>query len=256
MSKKTIKDICVIGIGRFGAAVTEQLLELKKHVLAIDCVESNLVKIARKTNTAVLDATDVESLEGIGITRFETVIVANTSNNVEIAAALKELGVVNIIAKSSNKTHERVLRQIGVDVIIRPEFEGGVKAALIASNSNFIKYSESLQEIGDGYAIGSTRITNSKFIDKPLMNLNFANLGVSAVSIRTSGKVTLPRGDVQLKKDDIITIIGKLQNITKAFEELNIENDGEIVETQEVQTPLKKIKNETKKTKPVKKIKI
>jgi trk system potassium uptake protein TrkA len=153
------KDICVIGMGRFGLSIVKQLIELKKQVFAIDTEEKSLVRPSRLTNTAILDASDVEGLKALGIDTFNTVIVA-VSENIEIVASLKEIGVKHIIAKAISDAHERVLNQIGVDVIVKPEVEAGVRTALIATNTNFIKYSKLLQEIGDGYAIGSTKVND------------------------------------------------------------------------------------------------
>lgn len=216
----TSKDICVIGIGRFGQATVEQLVELKRYVLAIDIEESKLIQVSRITNTAIADGADMEGLRSLGVDQFNTVIVAN-ADNIEVCAALIELGVKHIVAKAKSHRHERVLKQIGVDVIVKPEAEAGVRTALIATNPNFIKYSELLQEIGDGYAIGSTEVNNDTWIDKPLKNLVFSKLGVKIVSIKTGTRVTIPSGETKLTSGDLITIIGKIQNITKAFAELH-----------------------------------
>jgi len=153
------RDIAVIGMGKFGQAITEQLIDLKRFVLAIDADETKLVKVSRITKTAIADGADIDALKNLGLSKFKTVIVA-ASDNIEIVAALTELGVKHIIAKAKSVRHERVLSQIGVDVIVRPEAEAGVRTALIATNPNFIKYSELLQEVGDGYAIGGSVVTN------------------------------------------------------------------------------------------------
>ena len=214
------KDICVIGMGKFGQSIVEQLVELKRYVLAIDSDESKLVQMSRITTTAVIDGADLEGLRALGIDKFNTVIVAN-GDNIEIVASLIELGVKHIIAKGKTARHERVLKQIGVDFIVRPEAEAGIRTALIATNTNFIKYSELLQEVGDGYAIGSTIVTDPEWVNKPLKELSFNKLGVNIVSIKTGSKVSLPSGTTKLNSGDLLTVIGKIPHITKAFVELN-----------------------------------
>lgn len=214
------KDICVIGMGKFGQAIVEQLVELKRYVLAVDIDEQRLIQVSRITTTAIVDGADLEGLKALGIDKFNTVIVAN-GDNIEIVASLIELGVKHIIAKGKTARHERVLKQIGVDFIVRPEAEAGIRTALIATNTNFIKYSELLQEVGDGYAIGSTIVTDPSWIGKPLKDLGFGKLGVNIVSIKTGSKVSLPSGNTLLQNGDLLTIIGKIPNITKTFVELN-----------------------------------
>lgn len=231
------KDIAVIGMGRFGFSIVEQLIELKKHVLAIDNEEIKLVRPSRITNTAIVDAADLEGLKALGIDKFNTIIVA-ASENIEIVATLIELGVKNIIAKAKSLSHERVLKQIGVDVIVKPEVEAGIRTALIATNTNFIKYSELLQEIGDGYAIGSTEVNDLHWIGKPLSELKLAKLGVSIVSIKRNSKVEIPLGITRLKQGDLITLIGKVPDLTKAFAELNDEESTKMLKLSKIKKEL------------------
>lgn len=212
------KDICIIGAGRFGLAVIDQLSKLKQYsILAIDKEEAPLQSISQiVTSVAIADAADLRALRGLGVDSFETVIVS-VSDNIEVIAALLELKVKNIIARANSKRHARVLKQIGVDVIIRPEEEAGIRTALIATNHNFIKYSEDLQEVGDGYVIGSVILTNSNIINKPLKDVNFNNKGVSVVLVKRGSNSVLPSGNLILKLNDIVTVIGLIDNVTQAF---------------------------------------
>ena len=239
------KDICVIGMGRFGNSVVNQLIEMRKSVLAIDKEEINLIKASRITDTAIADGSDLESLKALGIDKFDTVIVA-AAENIEIVASLSELGVNHIIAKAKSIAHERVLKQIGVDFIVKPEVEAGIRTALIATNSNFIKYSESLQEVGDGYVIGSTIISDKKYIDKKISELGLKQMGVSIVSLKRDTQVFLPIGSLIIKDGDIVTLIGKIQNITKTFIELNDETSTRMIN---IPTGLRKNKKEAEKKK-------
>ena len=240
------RDIAVIGIGKFGQSVVEQLVDLKRFVLAIDSQENRLVQVSRITKTAIADAADIESLKNLGLSKFKTVIVS-ASDNIEIVAALTELGVKHIIAKAKSMRHERVLSQIGVDVIVRPEAEAGVRTALIAANPNFIKYSELLQEIGDGYAIGGSIVTDKKWLNKPIKDLRFQMLKVSVVSIKRGTKVILPSGDQKIKLGDIVTIIGKIPAVTKTFGELN----DETIHTQAIK--IERVKKANRAAKIIKK---
>ena len=231
------KDICVIGIGRFGLTIVEQLVELKKYVLAIDKEEQKLIQASRITNTAILDGADIDGLKELGIHNFNTVIVAN-GNNIETIAALLELDVKHIIAKAKSKRHELVLRQIGVDVIVRPEAEAGIRTALIATNPNFIKYSEHLQEIGDGYAIGTSFVNDLKWLNKPIKNLNFHKIGINIVSIKRGTKVIIPTGNTKIRSNDLISIIGKITRITKAFVEFNDQDSTQLIKLHKIEKAL------------------
>ena len=218
MSKK--KEIAVIGIGKFGNSVVEELVKLNWHVLAIDKDEQKLTLASRIATIAVADAKDITSLNSLGLAKFQTVIVG-TSDNVEIIAGLFELGIKHVIAKANSNEHERVLKQIGVDVIVRPEKEAGIRSAIIATSPNFIKYTEKLQEIGDGYGMGTTNITNKDWLDVEIFKLDFAKFNVSIVSYKRNSKVYIPDGKTKLKYNDLVTFIGKLSSLVKIFQEVN-----------------------------------
>lgn len=222
MAKKN--NVCVIGVGRFGTAIIEQLIEQDQPVLAIDRDEVSLSKVSSPlVSTVIVDAADLKALQSIGIQEIDTVIVG-LSNNIEIVAALLELNIKHIIARASSNRHARVLRQIGVDVIVRPEQESGIRTAIIATNSNFIKFSKSLTELGDGFVIGSSSLLNSKYTNIPIKDLGFTNLGITLVLIKRNNETLLPSGNVILNAGDTLTVVGKVNDVTSFFGLLNLDN--------------------------------
>lgn len=219
------KDICVIGMGRFGSAVVSKLIELEQNVLAIDRDEQKLIPLKDKTTSSIiLDAADLNALVAAGVGEIDTVIVG-VGDNIEIIAALLELKVKHIIARAKTHRHARVLRQIGVDVIIRPEEESGTRTALIATNSNFINFSHSLREIGDGFVIGSTTVKNVKYIGISLKDLSLNKKGITIVLVKNKENSVLPDGLLKLQLDAVITIVGKVENVTKFIGLLNKNSD-------------------------------
>ncbi|QNM93794.1 TrkA family potassium uptake protein [Mycoplasma sp. Pen4] len=221
MKIKYKDDIAVIGVGRFGQAVIDELLHLNKSVIIIDKDEEGSKLYTDDVDRIIIgDAADMRTLKSIGIDQIETVVVA-VADNIEIVAALQELKVKNIIARAKSKRHARVLKQIGVTVIIRPEYESGTRAALIAANKNFIRYSSDLQEIGDNFVIGSTTIKNAALNDKKVREIGIAERGITIVLIKSKNVSKRATGDVVLKLDDIVTIIGEVGDVTSALQWFN-----------------------------------
>lgn len=222
MAKKN--NVCVIGVGRFGTAVIEELVEQDNSILAIDLDEKVLSKVSSPlVSTAILDAADLKALQAIGVQEIDTVIVG-LSNNIEIVAALLELNVKHIIARASSHRHARVLRQIGVDVIVRPEQESGIRTAIIAMNSNFIKFSKSLTEIGDGFVIGSSNVMNEKYINTPVKDLKFTDLGITLVLVKKNNDTFLPTGSLTINLGDMLTVVGKVKDVTNFFGLINMDD--------------------------------
>ncbi len=184
MAKKRNQDICIIGTGRFGSAVIGQLSKMDCSLLLVDSDEHVLNEykdVAQKI--VVADATNIKALKALNIAEMDTVVVA-VSDNIEIVAALLELNVKNLIVRAKSKTHARVLKQIGANVIIQPEYEAGVRTALIAANPNFMRFSQNLQEIGDNFVMGTTSLNSQFFEGKPIKEIKFRDLGVSVVLIK------------------------------------------------------------------------
>nr|WP_307915076.1 NAD-binding protein [Mycoplasmopsis bovis] len=91
----------------------------------------------------VADATNIKALKALNIAEMDTVVVA-VSDNIEIVATLLELNVKNLIVRAKSKTHARVLKQIGANVIIQPEYEAGVRTALIVLILTYMRFSHKL----------------------------------------------------------------------------------------------------------------
>ncbi len=94
----------------------------------------------------------------------------------------------------------RVLKQIGANVIIQPEYEAGVRTALIAANPNFMRFSQNLQEIGDNFVMGTTSLNSQFFEGKPIKEIKFRDLGVSVVLIKRGARSILPKRANNLRK--------------------------------------------------------
>ncbi|MBZ4195602.1 potassium channel family protein [Mycoplasma tauri] len=221
MSKKRNKDICVIGAGRFGQAVINQLSKMDCSLLIVDSNEQRLSEYKDVAHKIVIaDAANTKTLKALNIKEMDTVVVA-VSDNIDIVAALLEMDINNIIVRARSRRHARVLKQIGVNVIIQPEYEAGLRTALIAANPNFMRFSQNLQEVGDGFVIGTTSLNNAKYEGKTIKEVKFYDYGVSVVLIKRGAKSILPGGLTTLEKGDIMTLIGKVQDVTNALGELN-----------------------------------
>ncbi len=221
-STKRINNICVIGAGRFGSAVVDQLIEQDEPVLVIDFDEKQLSKYSSfpLITSITADAADIKALQSLGIDEIETVIVA-TPNNIEIVATLLELNIEHIIARATSNRHARVLKQIGVDLIVRPEYEAGTRTALVAANANFIKFSKSLTELGNGFVIGSTQVLNDDYVGIPLKNMKLVKFGITLVLIKRGNDTYLPTAETIFALGDELMLVGKVADVTKFFGILN-----------------------------------
>lgn len=119
----------IIGLGRFGAALAESLGEQGAEVIAVDNNMAMVEAVKRKVAYAIeLDATDPAALQSVDPLRCKAAIVAigeNFEATVLTLAALREVGVREIIARARTAREARILQAVGATEIIELETEMG-----------------------------------------------------------------------------------------------------------------------------------
>jgi trk system potassium uptake protein TrkA len=119
----------IIGLGRFGAALAESLAEQGAEVIAVDRDMAMVDAVKSKVAYAIeLDATDPQALLSIDPLKCRAAIVAigeNFEATVLTLAALKEVGVRDIIARSRSARESRILQAVGATEVIELEYEMG-----------------------------------------------------------------------------------------------------------------------------------
>ena len=128
-----MKSFLVIGLGRFGTAVAEELSALGQEVLALDVDEENVQRIADHVTQAIQgDAQEEAVLRSVGARNFDCCVVAvgaDMEASILITVMLKEMGVKRIVAKAMTPIHARVLERVGADRVVLPEIDMGQRLA-------------------------------------------------------------------------------------------------------------------------------
>ena len=140
-------EILVIGLGRFGYSIATELASSGTSVSVADIDELKVKNISDYVDNAfILDSTDEKSLMDISVQYFDKVIIAlgKQSLNASLMTALnlKELGVENVIAKASSQAHYKLLSKIGIDNIVQPEYDMGIKIAKKIQGNCLLDYVE------------------------------------------------------------------------------------------------------------------
>lgn len=211
------KSFAVIGVGRFGLALIEELTKIDADVLVIDKNFDKIEKVAKLvTNAVCLDSTDIDALKEIGITNYDTVIVAtgiNVDNSILTTLILKDLGVKDVYVKVQSEYHAKVVQKLGVeeDHLIWPEQSTGRRLAKILVSGNFLEYLELDQE----YSFIST-VASKKIIGKHLLELEIrSRFGVNIVAVRRNDKIIIPSSTTPFEDGDEILLVGNNTNISK-----------------------------------------
>ncbi|MDO5547663.1 MAG: TrkA family potassium uptake protein [Eubacteriales bacterium] len=127
-----MRSFLVIGMGRFGRAVSEELIELGHDVVAIESDETIGQNLADQVaHVVIADAKEEGVLRSVGVGNFDCVIVAMTSieDSIMVTLMVKELGAQYVVAKAKSKQHMTVLKRVGADRVVFPERDMGQRVA-------------------------------------------------------------------------------------------------------------------------------
>ncbi|MHA0856707.1 potassium channel family protein [Paenibacillus sp. CMAA1364] len=215
------QQFVVIGLGRFGSAIALELMELNYEVLGIDRNEEIISHMSEfLTYAVVADASDEEVLKSLGVRNFDCGIVAigdDIQMSILAAILLKDLGVTTVVAKAISVLHGRALEKLGVDRIIYPERDMGIRVAHQLVTPNLLDYIE----LAKDYSIVEIKVP-VWLNGKTLSEINTrARYSCSIVALhRASGIIVAPTAMDQLLTDDIMVIIGSNDRIAQLENEL------------------------------------
>jgi len=210
------KTYAVLGLGRYGTAVAEELVNNGAEVLAVDICQSN-VDNAIKTIPVCkcADVTEPETIERLGISNVDVVIVAMASNleaSVMAVTLCKEVGVKTVIVKCGNEMHQKILKRVGADRVIFPEKESGTRLARTLLTAGFSE----MIELSDDVSMVEISIKD-EWVGKSLIELNLRKkYSINVVAIRREDKITTSvEPTLPLEKGEALIVIANTMKLKK-----------------------------------------
>lgn len=212
---KSVIEFGIIGLGRFGYALTKTLAAAGKEILAIDTIESRVKQVRNFTESAfVVGTLDKETLEDSGIQNCETVVVCiGDSIDVSVLTTLNVISmeVPRVISRAMSYEQGLILEKIGAEVIY-PENDMAVRLANKLINSSIM---ETIELRGD-IAITELRLT-SKVDHQTVQQANIRQkFNLNIIALEHNGETTTEIApDCMLSQNDNIVVIGQRDNIKK-----------------------------------------
>ena len=212
-------DYAVIGLGRFGTAISRTLRALGHDVLGID-MDMDLVQRMRPllTDAVQADATDVDALRGLDIASYDAVVVAigtDFDNAILATMALKELGVARVLAKAGTAVEQKVLSRVGADIVVFPEDDAGYRVAhnMVYPNIN------DFVDLGEDFLILEVSV-KQEWVGRTPADLGFpssssrvgpgAELAGLQIQLLRRGKrlIVLPDPELPFEAGDVLALVG------------------------------------------------
>ena len=212
-----MKNILLIGMGRFGRYTAKKLNEFGHDVMAVDKNEDRINKVMEDVTSARIgDATNRDFLVTLGIKDFDLCIVAVGDaflEALEITSLLDELGAEKVIARATSATMEKFLLRNGADAVVFPERQMANWTAIRFSSDHIENYIE----VSDGYSIFEVK-TPAQWDQKRIDEIDVRRkYGISILGIR-NGKMNMnPSYDFTLHKEDTMLVLGKNEELQRVF---------------------------------------
>ena len=221
MPKKMQKDgqlYAVIGLGRFGFALAEELAKRGKDVLAVDWDRDIINRAAEFTDNAfVTDALKADNLAACGVGGADVAVIGiGAKIDVSILTTLNvmKLGVKRVIAKATSEEQGEVLTRLGAEVIY-PERDMALRTAGKLASPHILEYIS----LSDTVDIMELTLT-SRVDGRTVLELNVRQKwGLNIIAIRRGGEVNISiTPQTKVSANDTLAVVGRTEDIAR-FEE-------------------------------------
>ena len=214
-----MKNILIIGMGRFGRHCARKLNEMGHQVMAIDTREDRIdTVLPYVTDGLIGNSTKKDFMKTIGVKNFDVCIVAigdDFQSSLETTALLKDLGAPFVVARAARDVHARFLARNGADEVIYPERQLAEWTAIRYSSNHILDYTPLSEE----YAVYEIQIP-ANWTGKSLAELDLRRTRkINVFAIKQGDQlITDIHPDVPLRSNQTLMVIGTNKEIDKCLQ--------------------------------------
>ena len=210
-----MKNILLVGVGRFGRHIAIQLAQMGHQVMAVDTSEDRINDVLPfVTNAQIGDSTNADFLRTLGIGNYDVCIVTisgNFQNSLETTSLLKELGAKCVVSRAERDVQAKFLLRNGADHVVYPEKQVAKWAAIRYSSNHVFDYIE----IDDQHAIFEVEVPEA------WRGKNIGELDIRrrfGINIKRAGETDVSvKPETVLTNDVTILALGEYKQLQKCF---------------------------------------
>lgn len=213
-----MKNILIVGLGRFGKYTAAKLTELGHEVMAIDRREERVNEaLDLVTGARIGDCRNEDFVRSLDVPGFDVCIVAiagDFQSSLEITSLLKELGAKTVVARASSDRQEKLLLKIGADDVIYPQRETAIQTAIRYSSEHVFEYIS----LGGDYAILEVSVPE-KWIGKHVGELDIRKkYGLNILAVKQGDTLDAMIGpQTALPADARLLVLGDFERLRACF---------------------------------------
>lgn len=214
-----MKNVLLIGLGRFGRHAAKKLNELGHQVMAVDVDEKRVdAALPYLTKALIGDSTDYAFMSSLGIRNFDLCIVAigdSFQNSLETTSMLKELGAKFVVSRAARTVHEKFLLRNGADEVIYPERQLANWTAVRYTADHILDYIQ----LDDQHGIYEISVP-AEWVGKTIGELDIRKkYHINVMGTKSNGNMNLTiTPDTRLSSDITMLVLGTTKDVQKYFD--------------------------------------
>ena len=216
-----MKSVLIIGMGKFGHHLCNDLVALGNDVMVVDNQEENVTDLIYKvTNVQIGDCTNPQVIKSLGVGNFDIVFVCigtNFQSSLEITSLVKEMGARYVISKANRDVHAKFLLKNGADEVIYPDRDIAENLAKRCSADHVFDY----MELDEDHSIYEIPVLK-EWIGHSMKELNLrAKYKINIIGTKQGDRSNiLPDPDYVFCKDEHLMVLGKNEDVEKILSKI------------------------------------
>ncbi len=213
-----MKSFLIIGMGKFGHHMCENLAALGNELMVVDELEEKVEDVVDiVTSAKVGDCTKVDVLETFGVANFDACFVCigdDFQSSLEITYNLSELGAKNIVSLASTDIQTKFLLRNGANHVIYPERDMASRIAVSISNDSIFDYIK----LSDNFSI--MEVTPLKaWLGKNVIEANIrAKYHINVLAVKNAkGEISMPGVEYIFNREDHVIVMGEYKELNHLF---------------------------------------
>ena len=215
-----LKRVFILGGGQISIHVA-QLLERQDVLVKLferdrDRAE-RVAGILPGTTVVNADGTDQTTLEeeGAGAVQAFLALTKDDENNIIASMLARRLGVVKVVALINRLNYLSMVQRLGINTTVSPRLAAVDRILQFVRRGRVLSVTTFRDE--EAEAIELLAGPESRYVGKPLREVNFPRDAVVGALVRPDGEVVVPRGNTVVQAGDRL-IVFALERVVPALE--------------------------------------
>ena len=196
-----MKNVLLIGLGRFGRHIAKQLNQLGHEIMAVDWNEERVDKaLPFVTNAQIGDSTNAEFLRSLGIGNYDICFVT--------------IGAKLVISRAERDVQEKFLLRNGADKVVYPEKQVAKWASIRYTDDHILDY----MEVDASHAIFEVEVPE-EWVGKTVGELDIRKrYNINILAVKNEGEFGIAISpDTYFEENHKLLVLGEYRALQKCF---------------------------------------